>query len=88
MNKKQTEFIYNMFRNWFPYRKYYNNNVLAYKVPIVFLEIVQDTFRILGVKNRCRFRGPRKGLDNRTKIQQRQDCVKKFATSFTVYKRK
>ena len=63
-------------------------SILGYKIPIVLLDIVQNAYNTLSIKNHCRFRGPRKGLDNRTKIQQKQDCVKKFATHFTVYQRR
>jgi hypothetical protein len=38
-----------------------------------------------GQKYRIRYRGPRVGLDNRTKTQQYQDCVKAHATTFAVY---
>lgn len=68
--------------------KYVYSWVLAYRVPIVLLPYVQLAYRSLGISINCRFRGPRNHpQDTRHKSQRNQDCIKKFATHFTVYKR-
>ena len=50
---------------------------IVYNVPIELLKEVQALFRKAGIKNRVRFRGPRKGNDFST--------LKCNATSFAVY---
>ena len=66
-----------------PYRRVY-----AYWVPMVLFDYTQESYRKLGIKTQMRFRGPRNNPADKRRLSARnQDCLKKFATHFTVYKR-
>lgn len=62
--------------------------VKAYWVPIELLEYTQLAYKCAGIQTHCRFRGPRNNpADRRSLVARNQDCLKKFATHFTVYPR-
>lgn len=63
---------------------------LYHGIPISKLEETKTVLANLypAGKFRIRYRGKRVGMnDGRTRTQQRQDCLKQYATSFAVYYR-
>lgn len=63
-----------------------NKEFSLYKgIPIAFLKETKEILKQNGVRYRVKYRGPRTGLDNRTKDQRQASCLRRFATSFAVY---
>lgn len=54
-------------------------------IPIQFLQEAKQVLKDNGIRYRVKYRGPRAGLDCRTRDQQQASCVRRFATSFAVY---
>ena len=69
----------------------------AYWIPMSMYDEVREAYKAAGIKIRTKFRGPRKsqiglpvynrwgGFYSRTVRMARQNCLKSFATHFSVY---
>ena len=64
----------------------YNEGSLYKGIPIEYLEQVRSYFKSQNFPVRVRYRGSRTHpRDYRDRSQRMQDCLKKFASTFTVY---
>lgn len=54
-------------------------------IPIQYLQEAKEALKACGYKYRIKYRGPRSGLDCRTRDQRQASCLRKFATTFAVY---
>ena len=57
-------------------------------IPIEYLDITRKILKANGYTCRVRYRGPRnKSIDGRHKYTRQSSCLKRNATTFTVYAR-
>ena len=55
-------------------------------IPIEYLDITRKILKSKGYTCKIRYRGPRnKGIDTRSKFNRQSSCLKRNATTFTVY---
>jgi hypothetical protein len=65
----------------------YNEGSLYKGIPIEYLEQVRTYFKSQNITVTIRYRGSRTNPgDIRDRNQRMQDCLKKFASTFTVYR--
>lgn len=63
-----------------------DNEFSLYKgIPVALLNEVKKVLKDNGVNYIVRYRGPRAGLDNRSKFARQSGCLRRFAVSFSVY---
>lgn len=55
-------------------------------IPIEYLDVTRKILKSKGYTCKIRYRGPRnKGIDARSKFNRQSSCLKRNATTFTVY---